>query len=113
MDVKWGYQINEKRGINLDKTNLEFSDKLLEAVPSLRRCIGCGGCTATCSVNDIATFNLRRLHLFAVRGEFSSLGKEIRKCMLCGKCTLVCPRGVNTRGVILALNDMIQNNQML
>ena len=28
---------------------------------------------------------------------------EINKCMLCGKCRLVCPRGINTRGVVMLI----------
>jgi Fe-S oxidoreductase len=24
-------------------------------------------------------------------------------CMLCGKCTMVCPRGINTRHLILSI----------
>jgi heterodisulfide reductase subunit C len=28
--------------------------------------------------------------------------------MLCGKCTLVCPRGVNTRNIIILAGEAIQ-----
>ncbi|MBQ3174194.1 MAG: 4Fe-4S binding protein, partial [Alistipes sp.] len=29
--------------------------------------------------------------------------EELNKCMLCGKCRLVCPRGINTRAMIMLI----------
>ena len=29
--------------------------------------------------------------------------EELSKCMLCGKCRLVCPRGINTREIVLTI----------
>ena len=37
-------------------------------------------------------------------------GQDVRpllsSCMLCGKCTMVCPRGINTRRLILTLSQI-------
>jgi heterodisulfide reductase subunit C len=38
----------------------------------------------------------------------SEIESEIKKCMLCGKCYLACPRGVNTRNVIIQINKAIE-----
>ena len=32
-------------------------------------------------------------------------------CMLCGKCTLVCPRGVNTRAMIMEMRKELQTDR--
>ena len=31
------------------------------------------------------------------------IARMLQACMLCGKCTMVCPRGINTRHLILSL----------
>jgi heterodisulfide reductase subunit C len=71
--------------------------------------MSCGACTATCSAGNLIDFNVRRMSLHIRRGELSELSEEIDKCMLCGKCHLVCPRGVNTRNVILLIKKGISN----
>lgn len=97
---KFGYIISKPRSIDLDKTDTSLYKKLIRHVPSVERCIMCGGCTATCSVNNHTDFNFRKCHLMFRRGQLDNLGQELDKCMLCGKCMLVCPRNVNTRAVI-------------
>ena len=37
----------------------------------------------------------------------AGLAAELDKCMLCGKCSLVCPRGVNTRAVIMNMRILL------
>ena len=96
----FGYKISKPRVIDLDNANLSLYKKLVRQVPSLERCMMCGGCTATCSVNNHTEFNLRKCHLMFRRGQLEGLTQELDKCMLCGKCGLVCPRGVNTRAVV-------------
>ena len=89
----------------------QFDDRLLSSVlkeePSFNLCLSCGGCTATCSAANLVDFNVRRLNLLIRRGEIVNLSNEIDKCMLCGKCTLVCPRGINTRHVIMLIKKRI------
>ncbi len=83
--------------------------QLLEIVPSYKRCIGCGGCTASCSARQFTDFNIRKTHYYFRRGQYDKLEQELRKCMLCGKCILVCPRGVNLRSLIINMRQIISN----
>jgi len=96
----FGYKIAQPRVIDLDKTDNILYRKLIRHVPALQHCMMCGGCTATCSVNNHADFNLRKCHLLFRHGQTDGLTKELDKCMLCGKCMMVCSRGVNTRAVV-------------
>lgn len=106
---KFGFTISTGRSINLDETNFEKVDKLLELVPSYKWCIGCGGCTATCSAGSFSDFNIRRIHTAFFRGQYAELDKKLQQCMLCGKCLLVCPRGVNTRALIVNMRRILAN----
>lgn len=42
------------------------------------------------------------------RGENQLYMEQLHKCMLCGKCLAVCPRGVDTRGMILAMIEYMR-----
>ena len=72
--INFGYSINKPRVIDIDRNNLHKSNEILHEMPELQTCIGCG-----------------------------SSYEEMNKCMLCGKCRLVCPRGINTRGVVMLI----------
>jgi heterodisulfide reductase subunit C len=110
----WGFKIAKTRIIDLDKADTNEFAKLTAKVPSAKRCLMCGACSATCSASNHIDFNFRHCHLMFRRGQFDGLAAELDKCMLCGKCKLVCPRGVNTRAVIynmrIFLNDMNYKN---
>jgi heterodisulfide reductase subunit C len=71
-------------------------------------CIECGACSATCTSGSLTRFSLRELQILIRRGENADALKSIGKCMLCGKCTLVCPRGVNTRNVVMLARESLQ-----
>lgn len=103
----WGYSISEARAINYDKNDKSFAVYMAEKAPSSQLCIGCGGCTATCTAGNLTDFNIRRLQMLVKRGENEAAQKNMQKCMLCGKCTLVCPRGVDTRKMVLAMLEFI------
>lgn len=107
---EWGYKILKPRVIDLDKADTAPYALLVEKVPSAKKCLMCGACSATCSVTNHTNFSFRQCHSMFRRGLFENLTDELDKCMLCGKCSLVCPQGVNTRAVITAmrliLNDM-------
>ncbi len=105
---EFGYKVHTDRHIDFDKRNIKFYNAVVQAEPSLRVCIGCGSCTATCSTGHFTEFNIRKLHTMIHRGEIGAVKKEIGKCMLCGKCQLVCPRGVNLRNLILTINRVIE-----
>jgi heterodisulfide reductase subunit C len=103
----FGYKIAQPRLIDLDKADAGLYKKLIRHVPSLQRCMMCGGCTATCSVNNHTDFNIRKCHWLFRCGQLENLSRELDKCMLCGKCQLVCPRGVNTRAVVLNMRILL------
>ena len=114
--TKFGFKISTTRAIDLDDADKRPYAQLLEAVPSYRYCIGCGGCTATCSAGQFTDFNIRKTHFLFSRRQYDKLSADVapendlKRCMLCGKCTLVCPRGVNTRGLILEMRRLLNNN---
>lgn len=103
----WGFSISKTRAIDFDKNNREPMKRILELEPSIRVCIACGACTATCTTGNLTSFNIRRLNVFLQRGEYKELKNEMWKCMLCGKCTLVCPRGVNLRHLMLKTREVL------
>lgn len=104
---KFGFSISQGRSINLDDVNQEKVERLLEAVPSYKWCIGCGGCSATCSAAAFTDYSIRHTHISFMRAQYKGLDKELQKCMLCGKCLLVCPRGVNTRSLIINMRRLL------
>ena len=97
----FGYNINTNRQIDLDTCDTSIASFVSRSEPTFNTCIGCGSCTATCSAGNFTNFNPRLLFLLVKRGQLDEVKKEIAKCMLCGKCQSVCPRGINTRHVIL------------
>ena len=103
----WGFSINTARVIDYDKNDRSLAEYLAQEVPSSQLCIGCGGCTATCTAGQFTDFNIRKLQMLAKRGETANLQQQLKKCMLCGKCLLVCPRGVDTRWMILAMGKFL------
>lgn len=98
---KFGFSISAGRQINYDSNDRTIAEYILDKEPTFRLCIECGGCSATCSTGNFIRFSLREMNILLKRGENDSVKNEIRRCMLCGKCTLVCPRGVNTRNVVM------------
>jgi heterodisulfide reductase subunit C len=97
---KFGYTISKGRQIDYDSNDRRIAEYIFEKEPSFRRCIECGGCSATCTAGNYTKFSLRELHILIKRGENELVRQSIKKCMLCGKCILVCPRGVNTRNIV-------------
>lgn len=100
---QFGYSIAKSRTIDYSKINSQLIRYIVENEPSFNACMSCGSCTATCSAANLTFFNIRRLNIQIRLGEFENIRQEIDKCMLCGKCLLVCPRGINTRNVIMLI----------
>ena len=105
---KFGYTISKGRQINYETNNRDIAGYILERENSFRICIECGCCSATCTTGAFTKFSLRELQILIKRGENDQVLENINKCMLCGKCTLVCPRGVNTRNVIMLAREAFQ-----
>ena len=107
----FGYAISKPRTVEV-KDSVQDQLLLLEKrVPSLKRCIKCGGCTATCTAGSFTQFNIRKAIARYQWSECDNLENELQKCMLCGKCTLVCPRGVNLRDLIINLRKILSKLQ--
>jgi heterodisulfide reductase subunit C len=102
---KFGYSISKGRQIDYDSNDRKIADYILEREPSFSLCIECGGCSATCTTGNLVKFSLRELHILIKRGENDLVRENMKKCMLCGKCSLVCPRGVNTRNVVVLTKE--------
>lgn len=108
--IDFGYTPNISRSVDLDKKDLSLLDALTQDVPSFKRCIGCGGCAATCSARQHTDFSILKCNFLFRRGEYKQLQQELDKCLLCGKCLLVCPRNVNTRGMIIQMRLLLNQN---
>jgi heterodisulfide reductase subunit C len=104
----FGYSISKDRQIDFDKTDKRIAEYIRENEPSFNICIACGTCTASCSAGNFTELSLRKLITSIKRGDTDGVKAEIAKCMLCGKCFLACPRGVNTRNVILKINQALE-----
>jgi heterodisulfide reductase subunit C len=105
---KFGFTLSKARFIDYDANDRRVVDYILEREPSLKLCIECGGCTATCSTGNFTDFSLREMNILLKRGENEKVRRKINLCMLCGKCILVCPRGVNTRNVVFLAKQAFQ-----
>jgi heterodisulfide reductase subunit C len=105
---KFGFSISKGRQIDYDSNNRRLAEFIFEKEPSFRLCIECGGCSATCTTGNFTGFSLRELNILIKRGENDQVRQNLRKCMLCGKCILVCPRGVNTRNIVVLAKNALQ-----
>jgi heterodisulfide reductase subunit C len=104
----FGYTISSDRQIDYDSSDLRIMRYLASHEPSFMICIACGTCTATCSAGLFTDFSLRELIGNIKRGEVGKVRAEAEKCMLCGKCQLACPRGVNTRNIVLTIHRALE-----
>lgn len=104
--ANFGFTIFQPRVIDLDNIDVAPSDALFSCEEALRACIGCGACVGGCTAGSLTQFNFRRLHTHIRRGELKDVKEEVDKCMLCGRCSLVCPRGINTRNVIVSIKKI-------
>lgn len=105
--INFGYKIAATRVVNLDNCDFNKLKELEALVPSFKRCMNCGACTATCSAQQFTTFNIRKIKSLCQQGQYDNLENELKKCMLCGKCTLVCPRGLNLRAIIMNMRKIL------
>lgn len=113
MDIKakqFGFKVHKDRQIDLDSADLDLCRSVGAAEPSIHLCISCGSCSATCTAARLTSFSLRKIILQVRRGQLQGLTEEAGKCMLCGKCQLICPRGVNTRNLMLQINKSLKTN---
>ena len=101
--MNFGFSLSPSSAVNLDKIDLSLYHKMEEIEPDVRICIGCGSCSATCTGQPFSGMSLRKVILAIQRGRENEAREMLSGCMLCGKCTMVCPRGINTRHIILSM----------
>ena len=97
----FGFTLLKQRHIDYEANDKRVADYIYRMEPSFRYCMECGGCAATCTAGNFVHFSLREINILIKRGENKVVKEQIDRCMLCGKCTIACPRGVNTRNIIL------------
>lgn len=103
---KFGFSLSPSSAINLDQVDRTLFNKLSEVEPDALRCMACGSCSATCTAAGYTGMSVRKVLLNLQRGRNEEVRKMLSACMLCGKCTMVCPRGINTRSIILNINKL-------
>lgn len=113
--IDFGYNITNDNQIDFDNNDKNVAAYIRSKEPTFDLCIACGSCASTCSSANKTDLSLRKIIILIKRGELSGIENEIKKCMFCGKCQLVCPRGVNTRKLILFITRAMEkyNNNAL
>lgn len=99
--IDFGFGLSRSSSIRLDEVDLTLYRELEKLEPDVRICMGCGSCSATCTAGPWSGMSVRKVILALQRGQ--DVSGMLSNCMLCGKCTMVCPRGINTRHLILSL----------
>ena len=107
--MDFGFGLTPSSAIELDALDNGLFEKLCSIEPGARTCIACGSCSATCTASGYSGMSVRKLLLDLQRGRNQEVEQMLSHCMLCGKCTMVCPRGINTRRVILAICRLYDN----
>lgn len=107
----FGFKLSPSSAINLDKIDKKNFEMLVKEEPDVLKCISCGSCTATCTGGRFYEMGLRRVIIYLQRGMEKEAIGMIRHCMLCGKCNMVCPRGLNTRHIILSISRIYKSEQ--
>ncbi|PKP00468.1 MAG: (4Fe-4S)-binding protein [Bacteroidetes bacterium HGW-Bacteroidetes-8] len=103
--VNFGFKLSSSKRIDLDSSDSDLFLKLKAESGTITQCIACGSCASSCSAGNFTPVNFRKAILLIERGRNEEAKELIKGCMLCGKCTLVCPRGINTREIILSINQ--------
>lgn len=109
MTKNFGYTIHRDRQIDYDNLSRVPYNELTKQEPSVKACISCGTCAATCTAAQFTDFSFRKMILLLRRGENKEIKTTVNKCMLCGKCQIICPMGVNTRNAILTIQEIFTN----
>ena len=106
---KFGYTISPSSRIDLDKADPGKFATLASIEPDVLKCMACGSCTSSCSAGKFVRTSLRSAILALQNGKEPDALLLLQGCLLCGKCSMVCPRGINTRHLILAVLTVYQD----
>ena len=85
----FGFTLSRSATVDLDRVDRSRYERLVALSPDARICMNCGSCGATCTAAPFSGMSLRKVLLGLQRG-----------------CTMVCPRGINTRRLILSLSKV-------
>lgn len=107
--LDFGFRLSPSSAIDLDKADLTRFRELAKEEPDVLKCISCGSCSGTCTAAKYHDIGLRRIIISLSRGMDSQAIKMLEHCMLCGKCSMVCPRGLNTRRIILTASRIYKS----
>ena len=106
--IDFGYGLTPSATLKIENVENPRFAALHAREPDVAKCIACGSCAASCSAGCFTEMNLRRVILSLQRGREKETLPMLRHCMLCGKCLLVCPRGINTRHLILSIGKVYE-----
>lgn len=101
--VDFGFGIVPSSRINLDLFDRVKFEALATLEPDVRKCMACGSCTAVCTAGTFKATSLRAAIEEIQNGHEKKALEMISGCQLCGKCFMTCPRGINTRHLILSI----------
>lgn len=104
----FGFTLSADRQIDYDTADMRIANYVKQHEVSFNTCIQCGTCAATCTAAQFTDYNPRKMYLTILRGQLAGVEKEIHACMLCGKCQTACPRGVNTRNVLMQIHKAVE-----
>ena len=126
--VDFGFGLVPSSRINLDLFDREKFEELAAIEPDVRKCMACGSCTAVCTAGQFIQTSLGVMMKGVEPGSPQLTEDELRaaieelhnghpdkalgllkSCQLCGKCSMVCPRGINTRHLILSIAKVYGN----
>ena len=97
----FGFKLSKSSTLDLDSIDTHVYGQLCQTDPDIKTCMACGSCSATCTAAPFSGMSMRKVILALQRGQ--DVRPMLSNCMLCGKCTMVCPRGINTRHLILSI----------
>jgi heterodisulfide reductase subunit C len=101
--IDFGYGLTPSATLRIENVQNPRFMELHALEPDVVKCIACA---ASCSAGCFTEMSLRRVILSLQRGREKETLPMLRHCMLCGKCQLVCPRGINTRHLILSIGKV-------
>jgi len=99
--TEFGFKLSQSNRIDLDETDNSVFKKVAIIVPDIKLCFNCGSCSASCTSTHFKRVSFRSAILLLNRGHNKEAISMLKSCMLCGKCILVCPRGIDTRNIII------------
>jgi len=94
--VDFGFGLVPSSRINLDLFDKDKYGELVKIEPDARICMACGSCTAVCTAGKFVHTSLRE----AIEDILNAKNDKALEC------SMVCPRGINTRHLILSINKV-------